>query len=133
MTTEIILGNIISGAVGGCAVAVVGHFLTKDRENNRELENRKLRFREFLLEWRYEISAVTAGGYFGGINTQKFDARRIQLVTDAKGVRNTFADVQIFDDLILKISGLKLGTLQGQKSPQEQILEIIDAFIKFTA
>jgi hypothetical protein len=39
MTPDSIIGNIISGAVGGLAVALASHFLTKDREKFRDKQN----------------------------------------------------------------------------------------------
>ena len=41
MTTDAIVGNIISGIVGGLAVALAGHFLTKDRESERDKKEAK--------------------------------------------------------------------------------------------
>jgi heme/copper-type cytochrome/quinol oxidase subunit 2 len=127
-------------AIGVIVVAVInisGWFivnsLTKQREATRGLENKVLKFREFLFDWRNEISKVENDGRMGCLGIPPFETRRLKLRSDAKGIKDVFANKNAFDGLIEKISRLDPKTWdRQQKAPKQTVIEIIDGLIKFT-
>ena len=127
-------------AIGVIIVAVInisGWFivnsLTKQREAGRDLENKILKFRDFLFDWRNEISKVENDGRMGCLGMPPFETRRLKLRSDAKGIKGAFADRNTFDELIGKISSLDPKTWdRQQKAPKQTVIEIIDELIKFT-
>jgi hypothetical protein len=124
-----------AGIAGGLIGARANDKFTRKRERERDLENRRLRFREFLIGWRLEIASVQNGGRMGCIPKPQFETRRVQLRSDAKGVKNAFVDGNEFDRLVEIISSLDLAALEQDRKtiPQQAILDMIDALIEFTA
>jgi hypothetical protein len=111
----------------------VQHFLTKQREHGRDLENRRMKFREFLFDWRNEISKVANEGLMGCLGIPPFETKRLKLRSDAKGIKDAFADQIAFERLIEKISSLDPKTWdRQQKAPKQTVIEIIDELINFT-
>jgi len=146
MSTETIVGNIISGIVGGLAVALAQHFLTKDREKNRDRqaaeraaseakEKRRLEFLGFLKKWRTEIfspSDEKIGGWrdLSFASVSAFQNKLSSFNSESVLVQNDFPDRQRFDSLTERIAGLKSEDW-NKKQPREVICEAIDALIKF--
>jgi len=111
----------------------VQHFLIKQPEDRRDLENRRMKFREFLFDWRNEISKVENEGRMGCLGMPPFETKRLKLRSDVKGIKGAFADKIAFDRLIEKIISLDPKTWdRQQKAPKQTVIEIIDELIKFT-
>jgi hypothetical protein len=127
-------------AIGVIVVAIInisGWFivnsLTKQREAMRDLENKVLKFRDFLFDWRNEISKVENDGRMGCLGKPPFETKRLKLISDAKGIEGAFADKAALNGLIGKISSLDPKTWdRQQKAPKQTVIEIIDELIKFT-
>jgi hypothetical protein len=129
----IAIGISILALIVSIAGWFVLDFLTKQRERERDLENKRLKFREFLFDWRNEISKVEHGGRMGCLAIPPFETKRLKLRSDAKGIKDVFADQIAFERLIEKISSLDPKTWdRQQKAPKQTVIEIIDELIKFT-
>jgi len=141
MTTETIIGNIISGIVGGGTVAVVTHFLTKDREKQRDLSaadsanrRRKQEFLGFLKQWRMKIHLQrTTNPTTVGVNVH--DAAYRDGVADFERevmrVRDVFLDSKKFDFLTKRLGSLKPDDWKDKNNPRDVICEAIDELVKF--
>ena len=143
MTPESILGNILSGVIGGLAVALANHFLTKDREKRRDIqtaervaseaaEKRRLEFLGFLKKWTVEISSPQIGGFYDYPAASKaaFQKELPTFHSKVVLVQKDFTDRQRFDALTERIAGLKDADWD-KKQPRDVICGAISELIDF--
>jgi hypothetical protein len=141
MTPETILGNIISGVVGGIAVSLVSHFLTKDRERRRDIEARKQiidagiasRKRDligFLAGWQSEFERAQIPYEI----TQTFDERakhlRVLTAVMKQDCRDGHKQAE-FDRLVTAITDFPLNHVSAPDG-KKRLFESIGALERFT-
>ena len=138
-----IIGHIASGLLGGLAVAVASHYLTKNRERQRDLKlrqqaaddalaGRRRTFRAFLVQFRSEA----ADRHHPPNTFADFYQNKVPNLRHAADlVADDFRDerrVQ-FDRLVSVAAGFTGAQVENPQADKgkKDLLEAIDAIIRF--
>ncbi len=134
-----IISHIASGVVGGLAVAVASHYLTKDRERQRDLKLRQLAaddaltgrrrdFRAFLVQFRSEAAdRPHPANTFADFYQNKIPNLRHA----ADAVADDFTgDRRVEFDRLVSVAAGFTGAQATYHTGKQQIVDAIDALIR---
>jgi len=138
MTPETILGNIISGVVGGLVVALASHFLSKQRESRRDQEDREHsattarqdRMRDFIA-FMEQLSAEAVQKHF--LSFGKFYENKIPNLRHAASLvvgDLPLTEIAAFESILSAACDLSENEIY-QPGNNKQIIEKVDKIILF--